>query len=97
MLKEIPEQVKVKGYTVKIVPTGKYYIYTHCTTNEKLNLYREVNEIEKAKIDLIYENNYDKKLGKRISNAGDEAYQTALYALYQEIFLELREIAKILK
>lgn len=97
MLRDIPDQVKIKGHVVKIVTTSKYYIYSRCTTNEKLNLYREVNEIEKAKIDLIYENNYDKKLGKRISNAGDEAYQKALYALYQEIFVESREIAKTLK
>jgi len=97
MLRDIPEQIKIKRHTVKIVPTSKYYIYSHCTTNKKLNLYREVNEIEKARIDLIYENNYDRKLGKRISNAGDKAYQKALYDLYQEIFIELREIAKTLK
>lgn len=97
MPQDIPNQIKIKGHNVRIVPTSKYYLYSHCTTNEKLNLYREVNEIEKARIDLIYENNYDRKLGKRISNAGDEAYQKALYDLYQEIFLELREIAKTLK
>lgn len=97
MLRDIPNQIKIKRHTVKIVPTSKYYIYSHCTTNEKLNLYREVNEIEKARIDLIYENNYDRKLGKRITEAGDKAYQKALYDLYQEIFIELREIAKILK
>jgi len=97
MPQDIPNQIKIKGHNVRIVPTSKYYIYSHCTTNEKLNLYREVNEIEKAKIDLIYENNYARKLSKRIREKGDEAYQTALYALYQEIFVELREIARDLK
>lgn len=97
MLRDIPEQIKIKGHVVKICPTGKYSIYSHCRTCEALNLELEVNQIEKEKIDLIYENNYDAKLGKRISNAGDVAYQKALYDLYLEIFTELREIAKMSK
>lgn len=97
MLKEIPEQIRIKGHVVKIVPTGKYYIYSHCITNEKLNLNKEISQIDKEKIDLIYEQNYNIKEGKRISNAGDEAYQSALYELYEEIFTELREIAKTIK
>lgn len=97
MPQDIPNQIKIKGHNVRIVPTSKYYLYSHCTTNEKLNLYREVNEIEKEKIDLIYENNYDRKLGKRISNAGDVAYQSAMFKLYEELFTKLRKIAKSLK
>ena len=97
MLRDIPNQVKIKGHVVKIVPTSKYHIYSHCTTNEKLNIHREINQIDKEKIDLIYEQNYSTKEGKRISNEGDLAYQKALFELYEEIFAELREIAKTIK
>jgi hypothetical protein len=45
----------------------------------------------------IYEQNYNTKEGKRISNEGDLAYQKALFELYEEIFAELREVAKNLK
>lgn len=97
MLRDIPNQVKIKGHVVEIVPTSKYEIYSHCTTNEKLNIHREINQIDKEKIDLIYEQNYSTKEGKRISNEGDLAYQKALFELYKEIFAELREIAKTIK
>jgi hypothetical protein len=97
MLRDIPNQVKIKEHVVKIVPTSKYEIYSHCITNEKLNIHREINQINKEKIDLIYEQNYNTKEGKRISNEGDLAYQKALFELYEEIFAELREVAKNLK
>ena len=74
MLKDIPEQIKVRGNIVKICPTGKYSIYSHCKTCEALNLELEVNQIEKEKIDLIYENNYDVKIGKRNSTEVNEEY-----------------------
>jgi len=97
MLREISKQIKIKGHVVEIVPTGKYDIYSRCKTCDRLNLNFEINQIEKEKIDLICEKNYDKKLGKRISNAGDEAYQNAMFKLYEKLFVQLREIAKTLK
>lgn len=56
-----------------------------------------VNQIEKEKIDLIYENNYDAKTGKRNSTEANEEYRKALVKLYEELFLKLREIVKSLK
>lgn len=97
MLQEIPKHIKIKGHAVEIVLTGKYDIYSRCKTYDRLNLNFEIDQIEKEKIDLIYEKNYDENLGKRISNAGDEAYQSIMFKLYEELFVKLREIAKSLK
>jgi len=97
MLQEIPDQIKIRGHVVKITPTGKYSVYSWCKTCEALNLELYVDPIEKEKIDLIYENNYDEKLGKRISNEANEEYQKALFSVYTELFAKLREIAKSLK
>ena len=74
MLRDIPEHIKIKGHIVKITPTGKYSIYSWCRTCEALNLELEVDSIEKEKIDLIYENNYDVKIGKRNSTEVNEEY-----------------------
>ena len=54
-------------------------------------------QIEKEKIDLIYENNYDVKIGKRISTEENEEYRKTLVKLYEELFIKLRKIAKSLK
>lgn len=84
-MRDIPDQIKVKGYTVKITSDGNYGISSFCKENDKLNISREMTSIEKSEVDSIYEKNY---------NAGCDAYWRVILKYYNELFLELRKIAK---
>jgi hypothetical protein len=87
-MRDIPNQIKVKGYVVKITSDSDYGISSFCKENDKLNISREMTSIEKSEVDSCYKKNY---------NIGCDAYQKVILKYYDELFLELREIAKKLQ
>lgn len=87
-MREIPRQLKIKGHVVEIVSDGDYGIHSFCKTCDALIRAKEMTQIEKEKVDSMYAKSYKE---------GCFAYQVQISKMYDELFKELREIAKKLK
>lgn len=87
-MREIPRRLKIKGHVVEIVSDGDYGIHSFCKTCDSLIRAKEMSQIEKEKVDLMYAKSYKE---------GCFAYQVQISKMYDELFSELREVAKSLK